>query len=353
MASTVWQTAGDGREGSYTAKQVEQDMLHSGLEETPLMVLDSPTDTVADSNLNECVSESMVENVVYIGSYNWVDSAEPIILVPGSPPLWCDRGAPYTLSLDRDMFAFEDAYRVPPSLQNLARMNAIDIMTGENGVHVDWPNIDFITDRNALRKLLGWAGGYAGRAFRIDLEFAGSERSYGFSFEHESTQPAPGCEGTTGHYRISSYCLGAEMIVSYEVDACIATTTTLDSTCSATSDPIARYPNVRLLALPASKATPHEDHTDRHETQSKPKTWTSTYPSCIWSIPYLYRDHTTGIQQSERARAEEALLSLRRHCRRLPQLRDHGHHGHLPFYERTSQASCLPSEILQRFTRIC
>ena len=111
-----------------------------------------------------------------------------------------------------------------PEYPSLARMRAIDIMTAEKGIKVDWPNIDFITDRNALRKLLKWADGASGQDFRIDLELAGErtvflnrwetknrnrlgpeQQSYGFAFEHASTRPAPGCDGTTGHHRISSY----------------------------------------------------------------------------------------------------------------------------------------------------
>ena len=111
-----------------------------------------------------------------------------------------------------------------PEYPNLARMKAIDIMTAEKGIQIDWPNIDFITDRNALRKLLKWAGGTSVQEFRIDLELAGErtvflnrweakprnrlgpqQQSYGFAFEHASTRPAAGCEGTTGHHRISSY----------------------------------------------------------------------------------------------------------------------------------------------------
>lgn len=212
---------------------------HNGLESSPLMVLDRPADIAA------AISEDRIsiEDMTYIGSYSWVDSTEPTIVVPGtsytfrsgqgsehshtlllgSPAVWHDRRTPYTVPPDRVTFMYEDAYRMP-QYPNLARMRAIDIMTAEKGIQVDWPSVDFITDRNALRKLLKWAGDTSGKDFRIDLELAGErtvflnrweaktrnrlgpqEQSYGFAFEKASTHPAPDCQGTTGHHRISSY----------------------------------------------------------------------------------------------------------------------------------------------------
>lgn len=90
----------------------------------------------------------------------------------------------------------------------------------------DWSSVDFVTDRNGLRKLLKWidaAPGDPPRDFRIDLQLAGSKtvlmnrweqitkeqpqtrRSYGFNFEESTTVPSPGCERGTGHHRIITY----------------------------------------------------------------------------------------------------------------------------------------------------
>lgn len=90
----------------------------------------------------------------------------------------------------------------------------------------DWSSVDFVTDRNGLRKLLRWI--IAGPAdppgdFRIDMQLAGSKtvlmnrwehltkeqsgtrRSYGHNFEELMTVPSPGCEKGTGHHRIIAY----------------------------------------------------------------------------------------------------------------------------------------------------
>jgi len=395
--------------GKRKTRQVKKDKKrHNGLAETPLRVLDRPTDS-DDLNLNHRVS---IENMVYIGSYSWVDSTEPTIIVPGSPAIWRDRRAPYTLSPDRMTFVYEDAYRMP-SFPNLARMKAIDIITEEKGIRVDWPGVDFVTDRNALRKLLRWASGSTGRDFRIDLELVGERTiflnrweeknrvcvdrchpSYGFSFEHASTRPALGCEGTTGHHRISSYSFGGlNMVVSYEVDACIATTTpnTARTSVGAPVQSSRSHPSNRSAtgATGASKSGKslkiiragfEVPQTSLLELKSSTKiSWTETYPQLyLGQIPYLYHgihNHGKVRQIMLRARTEEALLrvdaSLQANFRKLRDaLRtiqafvvEHGHRGHLTLvyepkharclevYRRTSQASCLPSEILQRFTR--
>lgn len=88
---------------------------------------------------------------------------------------------------------------------------------------VDWAGIDFVTDRNNLRKLLRWIGGGSGKGpFRIDAQLAGkgtvllncwnprtrvwgAANSYGFSFEKASTTPVVGCENTSSHHRLVEY----------------------------------------------------------------------------------------------------------------------------------------------------
>ena len=90
----------------------------------------------------------------------------------------------------------------------------------------DWSSVDFVTDRNGLRKLLRWINSTSRdppRDFRIDMELAGSKtvlmsrweqitkeqpgtrRSYGFNFEEDMTVPGPGCERGTGYHRIVTY----------------------------------------------------------------------------------------------------------------------------------------------------
>lgn len=90
----------------------------------------------------------------------------------------------------------------------------------------DWSSVDFVTDRNGLRKLLRWIDSTSGdppKDFRIDMQLAGSKtvlmnrweeitrvqpgtrRSYGFNFEETMTVPSPECERGTGYHRIITY----------------------------------------------------------------------------------------------------------------------------------------------------
>jgi hypothetical protein len=90
------------------------------------------------------------------------------------------------------------------------------------GTVVDWPSVDIVTDRNALRKLIRWISGNASKEFRVDLELLGentilfnrwekryrempTHTAYGFHFEEETTNAAPGCASSTGHHRIVKY----------------------------------------------------------------------------------------------------------------------------------------------------
>lgn len=92
----------------------------------------------------------------------------------------------------------------------------------DSDIVVDWASVDFVTDRNNLRKLLRWISGNTTRDFRIDLQLAGtgtvlmnrwerrtrellSGRTFGFNFEKASTNVPQGCEKSTGHHRIIRY----------------------------------------------------------------------------------------------------------------------------------------------------
>ncbi|TFY62059.1 hypothetical protein EVJ58_g4109 [Rhodofomes roseus] len=177
------------KSGRKTAQAKRDKKRHKGLAEVPLQIIDKPA-VPPNVDPNDLIS---IENMTLIGSYSWVDSAEPTILVPGESLQVSTIPTPYTLAPDKKSFVYEDAYRMP-RFPNLARMRAIDIMTKEKGIHIDWPGIDFITDRNALRKLLKWASGSSGKEFRIDLELVGERTpGYGHRFELESTRAAPGC----------------------------------------------------------------------------------------------------------------------------------------------------------------
>lgn len=149
-----------------------------------------------------------------------------IHIFPGSPPEWRDRATPYTVPRDSgSQFVDQNGYRMPSSTL-LPLFRAVDVMVEEKGEPLDWTSVDFVTDRNGLRKLLRWINGTGDsvKEFRIDTQLAGRRTvllnrwekrvkedadptrfSFGHSFERESTVPAPGCEQSTGHHRIVKY----------------------------------------------------------------------------------------------------------------------------------------------------
>ena len=91
---------------------------------------------------------------------------------------------------------------------------------------LEWSELDFVTDRNNLRKLLRWLKGVPDgeelKDFRIDMQLAGKKtvllnrwekrtretmpgNTFGFGFEKAATNAVNGCAGSTGHHRIIKY----------------------------------------------------------------------------------------------------------------------------------------------------
>lgn len=150
----------------------------------------------------------------------------------GSPPVWRDRTLPYRVPFDTGVRMIDqNGYRMGSASCLLPLFRAVDLIAEENAdTSLSWPSVDFVTDRNGLRKLLRWLG-HSGtswdaplKEFRIDLQLGGRKTvlmhrwekrtreiavppksGCGISFEHESTTPAKGCERSTGHHRIVQY----------------------------------------------------------------------------------------------------------------------------------------------------
>ncbi|KZV65885.1 hypothetical protein PENSPDRAFT_637695 [Peniophora sp. CONT] len=206
-------------------------VITEGLSPSSLETLVVPTVAAATSSF----SGALQENVEYLGSYNFIGSdGEPTILVPGAPPVWNNPRVPFTLRPDvGERYIDQNSYRVP-ACSYYPMFAAIDTM----GTAIAWPSIDVVTSRNALRKLLRWIDGNTTRDFRIDLELAGdntlfffrwekrnrekhSGKTFGFTFEEETTNAAKGCKGSIAHHRIIKYdYFGLRMVVVFEVDAC-------------------------------------------------------------------------------------------------------------------------------------
>ncbi|KAJ7050323.1 hypothetical protein C8F01DRAFT_1179470 [Mycena amicta] len=222
-------------------------------------LLPIPLETIAIPSLAAHSSEVVIRNMKLLGSYNWGKATAPTIIVPGSPPEWKNRTLPYQVEPDTGIvFVDENAFRAPNGYALLPLIAAVDktheraALESHHGSVAtelfDWAGekVDFITTRNALRRLLRWIdseGDTASRSpferprdFRIDTQLAGRTvflnrwekrdraqmdgYTYGLNFEKASTIPASEITENTGHQRIVCYDLnGLKMVVRFEVDA--------------------------------------------------------------------------------------------------------------------------------------
>ncbi|KAF7300842.1 hypothetical protein MKEN_01310200 [Mycena kentingensis (nom. inval.)] len=236
------------------ALPVDREILE-GLEPTPIHSIPVPMLTPQENT-----ADIVIRNLQSIGSYNWTNASSPTIIVPGSPREWCDRPLPFTVERDTGVvFKDQNSARAPdgqtflPLFAAVDKMQEINARSGRGGTFsstFDWASasVDFITDRNGLRKLLRWIAGRRQRNggqvdepmkdFRIDMQLApGGQtillnrwenrdreqmngKTYGFHFEEKATLPPRGIPDSSGHHRIVSYDMsGLKMVVRFEVDA--------------------------------------------------------------------------------------------------------------------------------------
>lgn len=215
--------------------------LYEGLKSTPLKTFAVPEVATAAKDLD-------ITDVRYLGSYNWVKRSEddsPAIIVPGttyflldivfvltqpagSPSEWNvkkEAELPFPVPADVGVrFKDQNGYQMPnATLQPL--LVAVDQCTPA----FDWSDVDFVTDRNGLRKLLRWISYDPSdpekempKKWRIDVQLAGAKTvlmsrwedrhrevmpgyTFGFNFEEAMTTKAEGCGNSSGHHRIITY----------------------------------------------------------------------------------------------------------------------------------------------------
>ncbi|OAL43261.1 hypothetical protein IQ07DRAFT_302103 [Pyrenochaeta sp. DS3sAY3a] len=189
----------------------------------------------------------------HLASYNWIEApkGKPTVAVPGSPDLWSPPKGPSRLKKDSGhVYIAQNAARHPDSpLEPLFR--ALYVLEPTFDIN----SIDVVTDRNNIRKLLGfvnwrWSGDKR-EDFTIHIEvknntaiFCREEtkveeyigpkefRGYGHSFEKRYTTRQ--VSGSTGHHRIIQYSFGGlKFILRHETDGYVGVPTTHSSQQSA------------------------------------------------------------------------------------------------------------------------
>lgn len=137
------------------------------------------------------------------------------------------KNVPFTLEPDVGAYLDHNGIKMPkallqPIIQAVdAHREYLDIPS------FDWPSVDFVTDRNGLRKLLRWIISKSDSSrvcdpFRIDMQLAGrctvlfnswsptyksamSGYTFGYHFEDAVTHPGVDCEETSSNQRIVTY----------------------------------------------------------------------------------------------------------------------------------------------------
>jgi len=307
-----------------------------------------------------------------------------------------------------------------PSSALYPLLRAVDIVSEENGDGVDWSTVDFVTDRNGLRKLLRWINDLddSAKEFRIDTQLAGKRTvlfnrwekrtregpsgGFGFNFERENTTKAPGCELSTGHHRIVQYDFdGLTMVVRFEVDACLQSESTRNTSTTATttadvdslldmfsslnvsttpraaSDTRSSVSTSELSVIRAGSQVPQDaivEMATRSRRNAEEFDWENAYPQLYLSQTphYFFAVHNRGtFEKVSKSRLDGPELRridrrLQDSFRRLRQVLEtiqelvieHGQQGRLSLvhqggtlrvFERKSQESCLPDSVLSRF----
>ncbi|CAF9926779.1 MAG: hypothetical protein GOMPHAMPRED_004219 [Gomphillus americanus] len=177
----------------------------------------------------------IISEVKHLASYNWTDSINPTILVPGIPNLW--RSPKQALRLKQDcglVSISQNAYRMPERpMEPLFR--ALLLQNPGFELH----GVDIVTDRNNLRKLLSFVRKQEKEAFTIRLELVRNTlmmsreeaktfevikpdefRDFGHEFEKAYTKNK--FSKSTGHHRIITYKLGGvKILLRHETDGYI------------------------------------------------------------------------------------------------------------------------------------
>ncbi|KAF9805023.1 hypothetical protein IEO21_09222 [Rhodonia placenta] len=351
--------------GAYTGGSLPQDrIITDGLAGRPIKTLCKPEPESAGADV-------VLKDLTYLGSYNWTNSKKPTIIVPGSPSIWHDRSLPFTAPPDRGFrFIDQSGYRMP-SCMLYPLFRAVDIVAEENETDIDWLDVDFVTDRNGLRKLLRWI--HADRKeFRIDTQLVG-RRTVLLSRWEKRTQDFG----------------GLIMVVRFEVDACLPTECDTSST-APSSDvdgltdmfsgmDVGEASTTELDVISAGQQIPQDaiiEMSTRWKAGAGRFNWKESYPQLYLSqTPHHYLAmHDSGEfyeitkRRLDCAEMKEVDGKTQTKFRQLRQilgtiqelLIEHGQstslslvykNGELLVFKRSMQESLIPDELFTRFNQ--
>ncbi|KIJ16236.1 hypothetical protein PAXINDRAFT_176296 [Paxillus involutus ATCC 200175] len=166
-----------------------------------------------------------------IASYSWIDATKPTIAVPGSPRVWANTTVTRVPADKGVVYIDQNSARMlghSPLLPLFIAVENID-------ANFRYGDVDLVTDRNNLRKLLRFVIDLAGKTCLFtrreekNQETISDFRGFGHEYEQAATTATRGCERATGHHRIVSYDFGGlKVLLRFEVDACVAASASSD-----------------------------------------------------------------------------------------------------------------------------
>lgn len=178
-----------------------------------------------------------ITKVEHLSSYNWIESSNPTIAVPGCPPLWSPPKVPQEVIQDSGIIYIA---------QNVGRLPETPLEPLFRSLYIEKPSynirkVDLITDPKAISKLLSFSNPHLSPngvlPFTIEIEILGNTAIFSLaevepwrfvtahestSYHHEFKQAFTKTQvpGSSGHHRVISYNLGGlKLVVSYETDA--------------------------------------------------------------------------------------------------------------------------------------
>ncbi|KAI5989813.1 hypothetical protein F5J12DRAFT_727783 [Pisolithus orientalis] len=284
-----------------------------------------PVETFSPGTSAHVPSRVQLRNVKPIASYSWVDGTTPSIAVPGYPRIWKNTTVT-TVPADSGIhYVNHNALRMGHHSLFIPIFAAIDSLNDD----FQYRDVDLITDRSNLRKLLRCVDQQHHKTFRIDLDLLGNAClltcceeawvvtidkfcGYGHEYELAATKPRRGSEDNISHHCIITYDFGGiKVLLRYEVDACVELESEHDylfasSAMSVETRETSAFPDdsayssqfgmkIKLTSprsvLPQSSVIEIKTRSARRELD-----WKEVYPQLYLSqTPYLYlAKHTRG-----------------------------------------------------------
>ncbi|KAI1305745.1 hypothetical protein F5Y03DRAFT_384414 [Xylaria venustula] len=195
-----------------------------------------PFHVLAQRDIEPCL-EAVSSNTTstFVCSYSWQHSKKKAVRIPGIAPIWRNVSLPVIVPPDSETLFTAQNMPPGPRFPFEPLFRAAEMMNQD----INFMDVDIVTTRNSLRKLLAFCSGSRSTSFRVDLSMIHDtlfiercEKSpraimggapatgYGFSFEKVSTTLPQGGETCIQYHRALKYMLGElNCVVDFEIDA--------------------------------------------------------------------------------------------------------------------------------------